>query len=143
MPVAAWTLTAVFERLDARQKVRHGLLRSDQGRACGARQWAVRRAAPTSLVGKGYQKTRSKWKSPLSALDSSGTGLLSRALYDMCNKSCVVMWGCSRLFFLWATPLFRLGYTRPLKLEDLWGLRCVCIVPTIGVVCHGMRGCGV
>ncbi len=30
---------------------------------------------------------------------------------------------CSRLFYLWATPLFRLGFQRPLKLEDLWGLR--------------------
>lgn len=33
--------------------------------------------------------------------------------------------GCrSRVFFLWATPLFRLGFRRPLTLDDLWGLGC-------------------
>lgn len=39
------------------------------------------------------------------------------------------VWGVarshSRLFFAWATPLFRLGFQRPLVLGDLWGLRLV------------------
>ncbi len=37
----------------------------------------------------------------------------------------IIVIDCSRLFYLWATPLFRLGFQRPLKLEDLWSLRCV------------------
>ena len=30
---------------------------------------------------------------------------------------------CSRLFFLWATPLFKKGNSTPLKVDDLWWLR--------------------
>jgi hypothetical protein len=37
----------------------------------------------------------------------------------------------SRLFYLWATPLFKLGFTRPLVMDDLWSLRYATILLNI------------
>jgi hypothetical protein len=42
------------------------------------------------------------------------------------NALRVLMCVCSRFLFSWATPLFREGNRRPLRVEDLWELRSVC-----------------